>query len=366
MKNLPWRPAAAAALTVFMLVSVVRAVTAQPSTSPNAEDTRLAARTERPPPGRRDPREALPAGDLVSGNGVIEPADREVRVAPAVAGRVAEVLVREGARVRVGDPLVALEQGAERAALAAAEADVAVAAAELSRARRGTRIEDLDAAEADAAAARARSTLSAEVLTRTARLAQGGDATTDELDRARRQAEADQAQLRQSEARRRAAVNGSRREDIAVAVARLRAAEARRDQSREQLARLTVRAPAEGDVLFVKCRAGEYASPAGDPVVILGDTRVLRARIDVDEREVAQIRLGASGFVTVEAFPGRRVTGRVVDIARRFGRRNVRSDDPSERLDAKVLEVVLELREREGLVPGQRILGYLQTAQRGT
>jgi HlyD family secretion protein len=101
-------------------------------------------------------------------------------------------------------------------------------------------------------------------------------------------------------------------------------------------------------------------------VVILGDTRVLRARIDVDEREVAQIRLGASGFVTIEAFPGRRVTGRVVDIARRFGRRNVRSDDPSERLDAKVLEVVLELREREGLVPGQRILGYLQTTRRGT
>ena len=27
-------------------------------------------------------------------------------------------------------------------------------------------------------------------------------------------------------------------------------------------------------MLFVKCRAGEYASPAGDPVVILGDTRV--------------------------------------------------------------------------------------------
>ena len=83
MKKLPWKPAAAAALTVFMLVSVVRAVTAQPSTSPNADDVRLAARAVPAPPGRRDFRDALPEGDLVSGNGVVEPADREVRVAPA-------------------------------------------------------------------------------------------------------------------------------------------------------------------------------------------------------------------------------------------------------------------------------------------
>jgi multidrug resistance efflux pump len=366
MKNLSWKPAAAAALTVFMLISVVRAVTAQPSTSPNADDIRLAARTVSPPPGRRDLRDTLPEGDLVSGNGVVEPADREVRVAPSVAGRVARVFAREGTRVQAGDPLVELEQSAERAALAAAEADVAVVAAELTRTRRGTRSEDLDAAEADAAAARARATLSYEVFARTTRLAQGGDATTDELDRARRQAETDQAQLRQSEARRRAAVNGSRREDIAVAVARLRAAEARRDQAREQLARLTVRAPAEADVLFVKCRAGEYASPAGDPLVILGDTRVLRARVDVDEREIAQIRLGANAFITVEAFPGRRVPGRVVDIARRFGRRNVRSDDPSERIDAKVLEVVVQLSEPNGLLPGQRIIGYLLTTRGGS
>jgi HlyD family secretion protein len=89
--------------------------------------------------------------------------------------------------------------------------------------------------------------------------------------------------------------------------------------------------------------------------MILGDTRALRARIDVDEREIARIRLNGDGFVTADAFPGRHVAGRVVEIARRFGRRNVRTDDPAERIDTKVLE----LSDAAGLVPGQRVIGYV-------
>jgi len=49
----------------------------------------------------------------------------------------------------------------------------------------------------------------------------------------------------------------------------------------------------------------------------------------------------------------------VVEIARRFGRRNVRTDDPAERIDTKVLEVVLALSDAAGLVPGQRVIGYV-------
>ena len=359
MKKFPWKGALAAIAAALMLTQVTRAVTAQPSTVPNAEDVRRAARTESPPRGARDPRDEVPTGDFVSGNGVIEPADRETRVASSVPGRIARVVAREGQVVRAGDELVAFECDAETAALAAAEAEVALSRAELARARRGSRAEDVDAARADADAAQARASLSAASLARVERLGRTGDATADELDRARRQAEIDAAAARQSDARRRASVNGTRREDLDVAAARLRAAEARRDQQRAALARLTVRAPIDGEVLFVKVRAGEYYTPGSEGLVVLGDTRTLRARIDIDEREVARLRVGAEGFVTVDAFPGRRVRGRVVDVARRFGRRNVRTDDPAERIDTKVLEVVVELAAREGLVPGQRVTGYL-------
>lgn len=356
MKRLPWKGALAATATALMLTTVVRAVTAQPSTQPDANDVRRAARTEVAPVSTRT---ATARGDLIAGSGIIEPADRETRVAGSAAGRIARLFAHEGDRVRAGDVLAEFDAGPERAALAAAEADLAVAAAELSRARNGSRAEDIDAARAEMEGARARAALSAEVLARTEALARSGDATPDELSRARRQSEVDQAALRQSEARRRATATGTRREDLEVAAARVRAAAARRDQAHANLDRLVVRAPLDAEVLVVKYRAGEYYAPGGEALMILGDTRVLRARVDVDEREVARLRVGADGYVTADAFPGRRVSGRVVEIARRFGRRNVRTDDPAERIDTKVLEVVLELSQRDGLVPGQRVIGYV-------
>ena len=45
-----------------------------------------------------------------------------------------------------------------------------------------------------------------------------------------------------------------------------------------------------------------------------------------------------------------------------MGRKNVRTDDPTERIDTKILEVVLELDEREGLFPGLRVVGYVDGA----
>jgi HlyD family secretion protein len=354
-----WKRVGAAAVTLVLATTVVRAVSGQPSTVARPSDAARSARVLANPNARAEPQREPASLGWISGNAVIEPADREVRIAAAVPGRVREVLVQEGARVHRGDALIELDAEPERAALAAAEADVAVSRAELTRTQRGNRREDQDASIAEADAARARAELSSSQLARTEALSRSGNATQDELDRARRQAEIDRASLRQLDARRRAVVSGSRREDVSLAVARLRAAEARREQARATLERLTVRAPMDAEVLQLKVRAGEYASPSGDPLMVLGDTRTLRARIDVDEREFAGITVGADGYVLADAFGARRFSGRVVDVARRFGRRNLRTDDPAERVDTKVLEVVLALNEREPLLPGQRVVGFV-------
>jgi hypothetical protein len=42
-----------------------------------------------------------------------------------------------------------------------------------------------------------------------------------------------------------------------------------------------------------------------------------------------------------------------------MGRKNQRTDDPTERIDTKIREVVLELDEAKELVPGLRAIGYL-------
>jgi HlyD family secretion protein len=42
-----------------------------------------------------------------------------------------------------------------------------------------------------------------------------------------------------------------------------------------------------------------------------------------------------------------------------MGRKNVRTDDPTERIDTKILEVVIDLDDTERLVPGLRVTSYI-------
>jgi HlyD family secretion protein len=203
------------------------------------------------------------------------------------------------------------------------------------------------------------------VLARLEAAARGGGVTADELDRARRTADADRLTSLTAQARQRAGQSG-RREDVLVAQAQLMAASARRDQARASLERMRIVAPIDGEILEVHYRVGEYVMPGGqgaEPLVVMGDTRTLHARVDVDERDVGRIAEGARTLVTVDAFPDRRFEGRVVQIARRMGRKNVRTDEPTERIDTKILEVVVQLDDASVLYVGQRVMAYITPAE---
>jgi len=357
-----WKVSLGVVFFALLSLMIVRSVLAGPQTVPNDRDKTKAQKTVAPS-GGVDERTEVPVGNYVAGNGIIEPADRETKVASQIAGRIARVLVKEGDVVDLGAPLAELESASERAALDAAEGDLATSRAELTRTLRGQRKEDVDAIIADTEAIKARSEQSQTTLQRTQKLAQTGAATPDELDRAQRQADADRSSLEGAEARRKAAIAGSRSEDIVIAQAKVQAALARRDQAKATLDRLTIRAPIGGEVLQVKFRAGEYYAPTGqEPLVVMGDTSKLRVRMDVDERDIAKIKIGAAAFATLNAFPGRRVQGKVVEIGKRMGRKNVRTDDPTERIDTKILEVVIELDDKSGLVPGLRVVSYVDAS----
>jgi len=358
-KGTPWKLVLAGAVALALLVTVVRSVVAGPQTAPNEKDAQHATRTIAPA-GSGDERTQLVVTNDIAGDGIVEPADREVKVAGQVPGRIAQILVKEGDRVAAGAPIAELESGVQRAALAAAQGDLESAKSELLRTSHGLRREDVEAQVADTEAARARAALSRDALARTEKLAQGGAATPDELDRARRQAEADARTLESQEARKHAAVSGSRSEDVAQARAKLLGAAARRDEAQAQLEQLTIRAPIAGEILQMKFRPGEYYTPGGDALAIMGDMRVLRVRMDVDERDIARVALGDHAFATSSAFVGRRFPGKVVEIGKRMGRKNVRTDDPTERIDTKILEVVFQLDDSRGFVPGLRVTGYIE------
>jgi HlyD family secretion protein len=340
---------------------IVRSATAAPVTAPVQKDVLKSERTAVSRVGGPDAQAPLPEkGDLVGGNGEVEPAARETRVAAQVSAVVQKIFVKEGDQVKAGDPLVQLANGVEAAALQAAEGDLAAERANLNRTLKGLRVEDRDAVAADTEAARARAELSAGTLARTEQLAKSGAATPDELDRARRTAQTDQATYQGNQARLRAAEAGSRSEDIAFQKARVLGAEARVAQARATLDRLLVRAAADGEVLQVKVREGElYSFSGADPLLVMGDTRTLRVRMDVDERDIARVAVGQRAWVTADAFGAKKFTGAVVELGRRFGRKNIRTDDPIEKNDTKILEVVLQLDSNELLVPGQRVMSFI-------
>jgi hypothetical protein len=56
----------------------------------------------------------------------------------------------------------------------------------------------------------------------------------------------------------------------------------------------------------------------------------------------------------------------VVEIARRFGWKNIRADGPVEKNDTKVLETVIEFDSNALLIPGQRVTCFVAAAPDAT
>jgi len=299
---------------------------------------------------------------VIGGNGVVEPDREEVGVTGQVAGRIAEVLVKEGDKVSADAPLLRLDDAVHKATVAIAEADLETAKVRRDKTLAGSRAEDIRASIAQVREAQARANLSRGVFERLEKLAASNAATADELDRARRQADADRFATNAAEARRAAVVNGSRAEDIAEAEALVKAAEARLLEAQARLDELTIRAPMAGEILQVKVRPGAYYQPGATAPIVLGDTSHLTVRVDIDERDFARIRAGDPVKVVAKAFGDKVFAGKVRELGRRMGRKNVRTDDPTELNDTKILEVVVALDTFEGLVVGQRVTALIEAA----
>ena len=105
-----------------------------------------------------------------------------------------------------------------------------------------------------------------------------------------------------------------------------------------------MRSPIDGVVLKLYRRAGETVSNLPPtPIATVGDISRLRVRADIDETDVAQIALGQTVWVTADAFRDRRFRGTVAQIGVQLGRKNFRNDNPQERVDTKILEVMIDL-----------------------
>ncbi|PYQ48925.1 MAG: secretion protein HlyD [Acidobacteria bacterium] len=272
------------------------------------------ARTQ-PKRERTEPAAPPPVSDFpstVAAVGLVEASTENISVGTPLAGVVTRVFVTAGQTVRSGDPLFELDTRHLRADLAVREQAVGVAQARAAVAE--ARLSDLRRQYEFAEQVKDRRAISAEEVSR-----------------------------------RRSAVETAEAE-VGEARAQLSAARAQARATTVEIERSTVRAPIDAEVLQVKLRVGEFA-PAGVapvPLVLLGRSKPLHVRVDVDEHEGWRVRPGAAAtghlrgnaqmktplrFVRFEPFvvPKRSLTG-----------------DSTERVDTRVLQVIYRV-EREDL-----------------
>ncbi len=303
------------------------------------------------------------AGPLIA-SGALEA--REIQVGSRVAGRVAEVLAREGQRLEPGQPILAFEpsdllarRDEARATLAHAEARLAEAVAgprvediaearatvraaeqQLALLRAGSRDEEIAEARASAEAAQAEAQNMATTAARLASLFREGVVSRQQVDdaqsRARQAAEqaaaarerlrlreagnrpqeieAAEARLAEARARLTRLERGTRSEEIAQARADVAAARARLAVEEVAVGELTVRAPSDGPTILevFDMRPGQLVR-VGEPVATLVEP-ALEVRVFVPEPRLGAVAVGMPVSVSVPS-AGRTVPGVVTQIA---------------------------------------------------
>ncbi|MCO5167104.1 MAG: hypothetical protein M9894_12200 [Planctomycetes bacterium] len=300
------------------------------------------AHEARPTPGPAGPAPARV--EVVVAPGVVEPATRLVELRVQQQGRLARVTREAGEPVAAGEVLAELESDVERAQVALRAAELSRARAALARVEAGAREEVRARARADLA--RAEATLERARLeqTRAQALVERAVQPAHTLDTAR-------AELAAAAASRDAAAawvdelaRGERPEVVDEARAEVARAEAALLLAEAQLERTRVRSPLDGRVVYRHREPGEVVGiPNEGPPLLTVAGGALRLRCDVDARDLALVSPGQVVEAVAPAFPGVVFRGRVLRQELTLGRKNFRTDRPRERIDTKVLEVVVEL-----------------------
>jgi ABC exporter DevB family membrane fusion protein len=293
--------------------------------------------------------------------GRVEPLGEEVKVGAELDGKLARVLVDEGDMVRRGQVLAVLSNSDYRARVELARAALRERQAQLERLRNGARNDEIRQAEALLREAEAQMSLTRAERDRRQSLLALGAVSKSELDLTNRDFETARARVDAQRERLHAVQTETRVEDLERAQAEVARAQAALEEARALLEKTVVRAPLTGRVLRRYRKTGESVSGKGDtPIVSLGDLATLRVRVDVDEGDVARLRIGQKAWVTAAAYGEQRFTGHVVRIGQALGRKNVRTDEPNERVDTKILETLVELDAGQPLPVGLRVDAFLE------
>jgi len=245
-------------------------------------------------------------GDLtqtvVASGRVITPA--RVAIAAQVVGRVTRIAVKEGGEVVRGELLIELDGSDARAALAQADASVALASAQL----RALREVELPAAEQNLREAQANLTQAERQLTRVRDLKTRGFVGQADLDSAQRNRDVAASQV--GAARLQVITRQPDGSSAAMAQATLAQAHATLGQATAKLAQYQILASASGILISRDVESGDIVQP-GQVLMRLASTGQTQIEVQLDEKNLGKLRIGQPALASADAYPNERFAATV-------------------------------------------------------
>jgi HlyD family secretion protein len=220
---------------------------------------------------------------------------------------VQKILIQKGDRVAQGAELIELDSSEANAELAAAQARVSQARADLEVIERGGRASDLAAISSELDRAKFELAAAQKEHDALARLQAKEASTAFEVAQAKEKVDRAQLQIHALEQRRAALVAPP---DRSSAEARLRDAEAAVTLAQDRIRKSVVRSPVAGTVYQFDLKPSAYLNP-GDLVASIGRLDRVRLKVFVDEPDLGRVAKGMPVAITWDAAPGRQWTGTV-------------------------------------------------------
>jgi ABC exporter DevB family membrane fusion protein len=335
----------------------------------------------------KDPEVEITANTVVA-PGVVEPISEEIEVGTEIPGKLKQVLVEEGQEIVKRQKIAILENLDFKTQISEARARITIlqrqketARARLLRAKadqtrmfNGARPVERREAKRSFEETLPEISQAKSEYERRQKLFATGDISREEVERAGKTLE--NAERKSLTVRERFnVINADARKDdlrkaeAAIILAEtqvrefdalLEEAEVRVRTAQANLDKTIIKSPITGIVLRKRSKAGESVSPESQVgIVSIADVSALRIRVDLDETDVARVSVGQKTLVKADAYGDQQFQGKIIRIGQIMGRKNFRTERPTEKVDTKILEVLIELEPDTKLPLGLRVDAFI-------